>query len=254
MESLLEATAEHWDGASTRYSSIIREEYENEAGNVWKEYIETYRPKGEHLKVLDCGCGPGFFSILMSNDGHLVEAIDISDGMLEKARRNVEELGFPENVSFSNMDVNNTDFPDNTFDLILTRNVTWMSRDLSETYSEWLRILKPGGRMLVFDANWYRYEYVPEVGALHWKCVREAESLNLIQKEEKTGTDTEKQNSAFDDLPLAPIKRPEYDIQVLEKLCPSRIIVEAKLPENVWEGVYRVLYSYLPCFMVCVEK
>ncbi len=254
MSATLESTAEHWNGAAAGYSDIIREEFENEAGRIWKGLIEEYRPKGSGLKVLDCGCGPGFFSILMSNDGHDVEAIDISEGMLKVAESNVKELGNPDKVNFSIMDVNNTSFPEDTFDLIITRNVTWMSRNLQETYREWLRILKPGGRMIIFDANWHRFEYVPEVAAEHWKCVKEASRFTQMSEKRQKTSDEEKKAIPLESIPLAPIKRPEYDITVLERLGPSRIIVEAKLPENIWEGVYRVLYKYLPSFMVCVEK
>ena len=254
MEAALNTMAEHWSGAAANYSNIIREEYENEAGRIWKSLINTYRPAGDNLKVLDCGCGPGFFSILMSREGHRVEAIDISEGMLDVARNNVKELGNPDKVSFSIMDVNKTTFADNTFDLIITRNVTWMSLNLEETYREWLRILKPGGRFIVFDANWHRFEFVPEVAAEHWKCIKEAEKFGVITEEQKKGSDEEKKAIPLENIPLAPVKRPEYDITVLERLKPSRVIVESRLPENIWEGVYRVLYRYLPSFMVCVEK
>ncbi len=254
MEAALNTMAEHWSGAAANYSNIIREEYENEAGRIWKSLIDTYRPVGDSLKVLDCGCGPGFFSILMSREGHIVEAIDISEGMLDVAENNVREFGDPEKVSFSIMDVNKTAFADCTFDLIITRNVTWMSQNLEETYREWLRILKPGGRFIVFDANWHRFEFVPEVAAEHWKCVREAAKLGAATEEQKKGSEEEKKAIPLENIPLAPVKRPEYDITVLDRLNPSRVIIESKLPENIWEGVYRVLYKYLPSFMVCVEK
>ncbi|MCQ4823180.1 class I SAM-dependent methyltransferase, partial [Eubacterium callanderi] len=56
-------------------------------------------------------------------------------------------------------DAHTLDFEDNTFDLIVTRNLTWNLERPDEAYGEWHRVLAPGGRMLNFDANWYLHLY-----------------------------------------------------------------------------------------------
>ena len=48
-------------------------------------------------------------------------------------------------------------FPDNTFDLVVSRDVTWMLQDAEEVLKEWYRVTKKGGKVLYFDANWYYY-------------------------------------------------------------------------------------------------
>ena len=45
-------------------------------------------------------------------------------------------------------------FDDNSFDCIISRNVTWTLLDTKQSYQEWLRVLRPGGKILIFDANW----------------------------------------------------------------------------------------------------
>ena len=55
------------------------------------------------------------------------------------------------------MDAQNLDFEDDTFDLIVTRNVTWVMEQPTKAYSEWIRVLQPGGRMINFDENQYLY-------------------------------------------------------------------------------------------------
>ena len=46
-------------------------------------------------------------------------------------------------------------FADNTFDMIVSRNVTWNLEHPDRAYYEWMRVLKPGGVLLNFDASWY---------------------------------------------------------------------------------------------------
>ena len=46
---------------------------------------------------------------------------------------------------------------DNTFDMIVSRNVTWNLEHPDRAYYEWMRVLKPGGVLLNFDANWYHH-------------------------------------------------------------------------------------------------
>nr|WP_269849318.1 class I SAM-dependent methyltransferase [Methanosarcina horonobensis] len=47
--------------------------------------------------MLDVGCGPGFFSIILSQAGHQVTGVDCAAGMLERARLNAEFSGVSPN-------------------------------------------------------------------------------------------------------------------------------------------------------------
>lgn len=75
------------------------------------------------IRVLDVGTVSGFFACILSEEGLEAAAIDQSEGMLEKTRENARKLGV--SPSFLRMNVNQPDFPDGTFDLIVSRNVTW---------------------------------------------------------------------------------------------------------------------------------
>ena len=89
----------------------------------WIELINRYLKINKGMKVLDLGCGPGFFSVMLTNLKCQVIGIDYSDKMLEEARNNARKFGV--NVKFQKMDVQDLAFQDETFDLIITRNVTW---------------------------------------------------------------------------------------------------------------------------------
>ena len=60
------------------------------------------------------------------------------------------------------MDCHNLNFPDETFDMVICRNITWTLDDPQKAYKEWLRVLKKGGRLLVSDACWYLHLYDEE--------------------------------------------------------------------------------------------
>ena len=69
------------------------------------------------------GTGPGFFAIILAEAGIQVTAVDYTEEMLKEAKANAGELS--ENIHFQQMDAQNLEFPDETFDAVITRNVTW---------------------------------------------------------------------------------------------------------------------------------
>ena len=60
------------------------------------------------------------------------------------------------------MDAENPEYDDDTFDFVISRNLTWTLPDAQKAYKEWMRVLKKGGRLLNFDANWYHHLFDEE--------------------------------------------------------------------------------------------
>lgn len=150
-----------WTQASENYSNIINDELKSYRPEEWGALILGQGPAKPVLDILDTGTGPGFFAIILSQAGHRVTGIDSAEGMLEKARANAAKFGVaPE---FRQMDCHELPFPDQSFDLIVSRNVTWTLREPAEVYRQWQRILRPGGRLLIFDANWHLHHYDEEL-------------------------------------------------------------------------------------------
>ena len=106
------------------------------------------------MNILDIGTGPGFFAIISALRGHRVTAADMSPDMLEKARENAEKTGA--DINF--VQVGRTlPFEDESFDLIISRDVTWTLTEPENQLRHWADKLKKGGTMLYFDAEWYYY-------------------------------------------------------------------------------------------------
>ena len=114
--------------------------------------IEKQIPAGRRLKILDVGCGAGFFSILLAKEGHEVFGIDLTPDMIEHAEHMAAVLGL--DATFRIMDAENPDFEPESFDVLVTRNLTWTLPHVEKAYREWYRILKPGGVLINFDADY----------------------------------------------------------------------------------------------------
>ena len=111
----------------------------------------THRPVRSGT-LLDVGNKPGFlpFSWQKPAGGRL---IDCSAAMIETASHNAREAGV--DALFRQEDIHAASFPDGSFDYIVCRNVTWILYNPEKAFREWFRLLKPGGRLLYVDANWY---------------------------------------------------------------------------------------------------
>ena len=68
---------EDWTVRSDNYNNYVEEEFATNRPEKWLELIESQAPAERPLRILDAGCGPGFFSVLLSKAGHHVTGIDV---------------------------------------------------------------------------------------------------------------------------------------------------------------------------------
>ena len=148
---------------------------------LWKRMtIEMSGARRGH-SVLDIAGGTGDltakFSRIVGPEGTVVLA-DINDSMLKVGRDRLMDRGIVDNITFSQADTQHLPFPDNTFDVITIafglRNVT----DKDMALRSMLRVLKPGGRLLVLEFSkpenpllskvydTYSFSILPKLGKL----------------------------------------------------------------------------------------
>ncbi|ACV61305.1 Methyltransferase type 11 [Desulfofarcimen acetoxidans DSM 771] len=240
----------YWQGAASRYSNNIWKEMNSFKKDAWAALIDEHRSAGESLKVLDIGTGPGFFAMLLSGMGHTVTAIDCTENMLVEAGYNVQKVGF--HVQFYKMDSHVLDFPEGTFDLIVCRNLTWTLRDPVQAYREWHRVLKPGGKLMVFDANWHLRLFDPEMDRLYREDKERARQMGIPDSHDQSNM--EESDKIARQLYLSSRRRPDWDESALLEAGFCKLIIDEDISGKVWDAHDRVLYRSTPMFMLVAEK
>lgn len=114
-------------------------------------------------RVLEVGCGPGRLSIRLAQAyGLEVTSIDLDPAMIERARANAARLRNGDGVgpSFLVGDAASLPFPEGSFDLVVSTLSMHHWADQAAGLAEIGRVLRPGGRALVWD-------FRPGVRAFH---------------------------------------------------------------------------------------
>ena len=245
----------HWTKGSENYDRIIHDELASFRMEGWQKLIAAQVDGRTGLEVLDCGCGPAFFTILLSKAGYHVTGIDAAEGMLEKARRNVAEYGVDARIL--EMDCHRLDFPAGSFDLVVSRNVTHALRDHVQVYSEWRRVLKPGGILLIFDANWHL-----AVASEEWireSVRREKECIRVYGSDFSGNTtfDEDRARRAYeseDHHRLGDLQRPDWDCGILQALGFQNITYDRDITGPLWDDKEKLIYGHTPMFLLRAEK
>lgn len=239
----------YWQGEASRYSEHIWEEMNGFKKEAWQTLIQEYLPQGKPLRILDIGTGPGFFAMILSEMGHRVTAIDCTNNMLEEAKYNIQRAGFQ--VEFYRMDSHALTFSSNTFDVAICRNVTWILQDPWAAYQEWQRVLKPQGRLLIFDANWNLRFHDAHMQKLYEEDQEQAKQLGI----KRTGhVDPEEGDKIARELFFSKHLRPQWDAEALINIGFPRLWIDANVSERIWDEEENVLYRSTPMFLICAEK
>lgn len=229
----------YWTERSHDFGTIRKNELHNDMGRRWLEELEARLPAETPLNILDIGTGTGFFAILMAHLGHRVTGIDLTPAMLEEASAMASGLGL--DIDFRQMDAQQLVFPDGTFDVVLSRNLTWTLPEPEKAYAEWYRVLKPGGILLNFDADYA--ENVRSESTQNCSVAPDSPYGHVGMTEALVA-----ENNAITLAMDVGQARPEWDVSVLQKLgftdCRTdravgrRVLGEADLVNAPMFGIF----------------
>lgn len=237
----------YWANSAAGFSEFVnQEDLAPERKKLWLSKIINNAPDKVRLDILDVGTGPGFFAIILAEAGHRVTAIDCTQNMLDEAELNASAAGVE--AAFMKMDSHELDFDNESFDLIVSRNVTWTLCDPVRAYKEWLRVLRPGGKFIVFDANYGMYCYDEEIARKKRESEAAYKKLYGIPVS-RNGSDEE----YFERMYLSNKLRPEWDEAALKDLGVSTYI-ERNVSSALYSEQRQLLNAASPLFMIVAEK
>ena len=257
-EQLKDENEAYWTNRASGYSEVNKDELRTQQNAVWTceltEQIEAAFPgvAPENLRVLDMGCGPGFFSIILARAGYRVTAADYTPAMLDEARTNARNESVEQAIDFCRMDAENLEVASDTFDVVVSRNLTWNLPHPERAYAEWLRVLKPGGLLLNYDANWYAHLYDAELRRAYEADRQATQDAGI--KDEYVGTDIDAMEDIARQMPLSPVERPAWDEGVLRELGAAQVEVDPQVWERVFSPEERVNYASTPMFRVKARR
>jgi len=151
-DSVKQQVAAHWNrrapGFDADFGHSIRTAAERAA---WDRILDLVVGGRGTLDALDVGCGTGFLSLELARRGHRVTGIDFAPQMLAEARKKAAAQGVA--VRFEEGDAEQLPFAEGSFDLVMTRHVLWTLPHPEQAIDEWIRVLRPGGRLAAMDSQ-----------------------------------------------------------------------------------------------------
>lgn len=241
MERIKHRVRHYWSNRAEAFEEQRLREYDSEKRERWLAEFHRYLPQGKILRILDIGTGTGFFACLLASEGHEVIGIDLTPEMIDHAEHMAAVLDF--DVHFQMMDAEKPEFAPESFDALVTRNLTWTLPHLEKAYHEWYRLLKPGGILINFDAD---YNAALEDDEEHE--LPENHAHKLVPEYMKAENDAITMEVGAYHQP-----RPQWDVQLLIEAGFERITVDM--------GVYRRIYvevdeffNPIPIFTIAAFK
>ena len=253
---MLEEIQGYWNYRYIGYSKVNQKELEGIQRERWKKQFERLLPANKNLKVLDIGTGPGFFTIILEELGYTnITGIDVSEKMLEVAKENIQKYGKKNSsIQLIQMDAQSLEFKPKSFDIIVSRNLTWNLQNPQQAYSEWLRVLKPNGALFIFDASWYSFlqneQLEKEFEAKRQQAIEE----KLEDYWQGEGVDEEKMSWIVQQLPLTYQQRPQWDIDYFSSQEDVSVETEENFGDLVWNYEEQLNYGATPMFCIKVVK
>jgi SAM-dependent methyltransferase len=147
--SIVEQIRDYWDTDSVTYDRTATHRPTSAAEqSAWAAALARLLPPPP-ARVLDCGAGTGFLSLLAARLGHKVTSVDISAGMLDQLRARAASEGLGVDV----IEGSAIDPPGGPYDAVIERHLLWTLPDPVAALRAW-RGVAPVGRLILVEGVW----------------------------------------------------------------------------------------------------
>lgn len=158
--------------SSTTKSEIQR--LQSQVELFWSKEFAIYKQLGleNEMKVLECGCGPGFLIEKIASEfpGGQYTGLEIDPMLLGVFQDRIQNKNI-QNIEAVNGSILETGLPDSTYDIVITRLVVEHLSEPNKALVEIGRVLKDGGRIIVisndFDYHLKTHPDIPELDDLY---------------------------------------------------------------------------------------
>ena len=222
MEKIKKRIVTYWDERAEEFAALRIKELRDDISQRWEKEIFKYLPEDKNLKILDIGTGSGYFALLLSQMGYHVTGIDLTEKMIEEAKKTAKVLG--SDAQFLIMDAEEPDFPEESFDVILTRNLTWTLPHPRKAYKAWKKLLKKGGILLNFDADYGKQQMNASAEELPAHHAHQQMSQQLKDECE----------NIKESLRISGNDRPAWDLKTLKQLGYHDIQADTTVSERIY--------------------
>lgn len=173
--------ADNYDGwYSTRLGKLV-DDIETKAS------LHLLDPR-ENMRILDVGCGTGNYSIKLSQLGCSVVGVDISENMLEIAKKKSAKLNL--NIRFLHSNSEELPFDDESFDAVISITAIEFFTNPGASVKEMLRVIKEKGSLVIGtinkDSPWgklYSTTYFKDNTVFRYANFLNKDYLNNIEKD-----------------------------------------------------------------------